>query len=444
MPGLAVCGKQTRLGTLEVAFFAGYLLSVRAVWANLFLCYAQYDGSTTFEHTLVVANVGAVAICALLLFAAVRGRFVDEQRDRFVSIVLLLAIFAWSGELYWCWTSFANGSADEGVDADGDGRGDGNGVLDLAEKYILLVSALNTKALALVASYFLHGVHAGGTGQWTAQDYERSFRRLFCWVPRGESFTVHKVRGEARIEITAASDGHVSRHSYDIPAWARCDAQHELVLTAAAPNKEGVLETKTIRVANSSAADCSWPAIVTTSRGDVEWKLAIPVGLHDGAQRLIRSTDSKFKSLGVFSKDFFGSVNLTVSDIVAGLVLLKREQSARLYVHGDSEAQQAIAQESVEKNALARARTLQRTKSETEAKLKVAQLELSLDRELGAATQLLKYAIAMCVSFVPAPLRPSLPSLRPSRALTPRSFRPPATRRSFTCFAHLLCRVCAV
>ena len=369
MPGLTVCGKQTRLGSLEVAFLAVFLLTVRAWWANLFLMYAQHDGATAFERKLGVANVGAVAICALLLFATIRGRFVDGQRDRLVSVVLLLAILAWSGELYWCWTSFTEGAADEGIDADGDGRGDGNGILDRAEAYVLLVSALNAKALVIVASFFLHSVHAGGTGRWSALDYERSFRRLFCCVPRGESFAVRKVRGEPCVEITGA-DGTVSR--VPIPGWARCDARHELVLTSAAPNAEGELESKTISVANSSATGCSWPALVSTTRGDVEWKLAIPIGLHDDAQRTIRSTDSKFKTLGVFSKDFFGSVDLTVSDIVAALVLLKREQNERLYSHGDEEAQQAIAQEAAAKNTLARATTLGRAGEEAERKRKVS------------------------------------------------------------------------
>ena len=190
-------------GSVELACIALTSLLVRAFM--LLLLTPPPPSDVAFVRTLHNVNAAQSLLAFLIIGAAFRGRFIDTRRDRDLMILKLIETFAFGLEL-----GFALHAR----------------LTDGANLWI---------TIALCAAMLVVNICLGLVGYnerrraWTAEDYERQFRRLFC-----------------------------------------CVAQ----------------------AANSS----------------------------------------KFKTLGVFSLDFFGSgeISLTASDLVAALCLLQREQDQRL------------------------------------------------------------------------------------------------------------------
>ena len=218
MPGLKLCGPRTTLGSLEVAAVAAGTLVLRAVLLNFTLALTlRGPRGVDLGLRLWRANAIGATLSVLLLWSAIRGRFVDKRRDLGVCIVKLFETAACGWEACWMMYTLWGGGVQ------------GNRAAQLHAAFSL---AICTLSVAMSATFAV-GAITISPSRWRAEDYERGVKRVFCCIARSGT------------------------------------------------GPEG-------------------------------------------------GNDAVFRTLGLFAADFFGDVDLTVTDLFAGVMLVKREQKARL------------------------------------------------------------------------------------------------------------------
>ena len=228
MPGLRLCGPRTALGSLEVAAVAFATLALRGILMNatvLMAVAAAPAGDTALEKVLYRANIVSSALSMLLLWACMRGRFVDRSRDWLVCAVKVAEVIVSVWEAIHSLGILRTGAADTNM---------------AARAHIMLTVVINTATVAVSGAFVAQSIAPCWTMRWDAVDYELGFRRVFCCIVK-------------------------------------------------------------------------------------------------------RDNDAVFRTLGLFAADFFGDVDLTVTDLFAGVMLVKREQKARLAALKHSEAPRAAA-----------------------------------------------------------------------------------------------------